>query len=45
MDHTTQTLLVEALLGSAVFLWAVTWVSSMLGQGRQRKAEPPQQAE
>jgi hypothetical protein len=40
MDHATQKLLVESLLGSALLLWAITWLSSMLQPGRQRRPQP-----
>ena len=45
MDHATQTLLVETLLGSALLLWAVSYVSSMLGQGRQQRPHTPPRGE
>jgi hypothetical protein len=41
MDHATHTLLVETLLGAALVLWAVSYVSSMLGHARHEKPHPP----
>ncbi len=45
MDHATQTLLVEALLGSALVLWAITFLSSMLQHDRHHRPHPPHQGE
>jgi hypothetical protein len=44
MDHTTQRLLVEAMLGSALLLWAATWLSLRFQPGRPRREQPQHDA-